>query len=63
MQYTKGGADMKRGVVLKHFPDKNQTLLVDKKSRRRRCLWLVGQLLNLSADSNQMEVYFVCQHY
>lgn len=40
VQYTKGGTDMKHGVVLKHFPDKNQTLLVDKKSRRRRCLWL-----------------------
>ena len=35
------GAELKMGVVLKHFPEKNQTLLVDEKSRKRRCLWPV----------------------
>ena len=36
VKYTDSGSETKHGVVMKHFQDKNQTLLVDKKSRRRR---------------------------
>ena len=35
VKYLSHGTEMKRGVVLKHFPDKNQTLVVDMMSRRR----------------------------
>ena len=36
VKYTDVGTEVRCGVVLKHFPDKSQTLLVDKKSRKRR---------------------------
>ena len=36
VKYTEIGTEVKNGVVLKHFPDKNQSLLVDKKNRKRR---------------------------
>ncbi|XP_052765956.1 zinc finger ZZ-type and EF-hand domain-containing protein 1-like isoform X1 [Mya arenaria] len=35
VNYNQTGMDVKTGVVLKHFPDKHSTLLVDVKSRKR----------------------------
>ena len=38
VKYTENGAEMKDGVVLKHFPEKDQTLIVDMKNRKRRTI-------------------------
>ena len=35
VKYSELGLEVKDGVVLKHFPDKHQTLVVDLKSRKR----------------------------
>ena len=36
VRYNRNGNETRSGFVLKHFPDKSQTLLVDDKSRKRR---------------------------
>ena len=36
VRYADFSTEFKTGVVLKHFPDKYQTLLVDRKTRRRK---------------------------
>ena len=36
VKFTDVGTDRKDGVVLKHFPEKDQTLIVDAKNRKRR---------------------------
>ncbi|KAL5009613.1 hypothetical protein ScPMuIL_011918 [Solemya velum] len=38
VSYSLSGVEKKTGVVLKHFPDKYQTLLIDVKSRKRHTI-------------------------
>ncbi|CAH1794732.1 unnamed protein product [Owenia fusiformis] len=38
VKYNENGSDVKDGVVLKHFPDRHGTLIVDKRSRKRHTL-------------------------
>lgn len=57
VRYTEAGMDSKFGIILKHFPDKNRTLVVDCSSRRRQnlkdiCIEVIGFNNCIVSESN-----------